>query len=90
MRLVLIIQNVFNTLQAVDGRSCSVCFRCPVCAAFGNNIVLCSTCFVEVGLVFMENLLVSPLPHICVAAASSGLIPEVLHLYSCIIKVSDS
>lgn len=76
MRLVLIIQNVLNILQAMDGRSCPVCFRCPVCAAFGNNIVLSSICFVEVGLVFMWNLLVSLLPHIYVAAASSGFIPE--------------
>lgn len=87
MRLVLIIQNVLNALGAVDGRSCPVCFRCPVCAAFGNNIVLSHTCFVEVGLVFMQNLLVSPLPHFCVAAASAGFIAEALHLYSCIIKV---
>lgn len=68
----------------MDGRSC------PVCAAFGNNIVLSSTCFVEVGLVFMQNLLVSPLPHICIAAASSGFILKALHLYSYIIEVSDS
>lgn len=38
---------------------------------------------------FMHSLLVSPLPQICVAAASSGFIPEALHLYSCIVKVSD-
>ena len=72
---------VLGTLQAVDGRSCPVCFRCPVCAAFGNNIVLSHTCFVEVGLVFMQNLLVSPLPCICIAAVSSGFIPEALPLY---------
>lgn len=37
---------------------------------------------------FMHSLLVSLLPHLCVAAASSGFIPEALHLYSCIVKVS--
>lgn len=61
-------------------------------ALFVQPLEVTSSCpvLVEMGLVFMQNLLVFLLPHICIAAASSGFIPEALHLYSLIIKVSDS